>query len=148
MTDAVKQSTLTELDSDAKEAAAIEDELADTRREEQLGRDLARVGDNGLATSRELRKKVTAAQSAENRVLSGFASASHDPSKSAALAALGNRAAQLAEQLDQTDGQIEGMVGNALNDARGLSSVTRPSSRASRRSSPMTRPRRAARAAT
>ena len=118
--DAQKASTLTELDADAKEAGAIEDELGDARREGQLGRDIAGVGDTGLGQARELRRRVTAAQSAEHRVLAGFASASRDTSKSAALAALGDRATRIAEQLDQTDAQIEGMVGQGLAQARTL----------------------------
>ena len=120
VSDAVKASTLTELDTDATEAGAIEDELADVRREEQLGRDLAGVGDTGVAAARALRKQVTAAQSAEHRVLAGFASASKDASQSSALAALGDRATRIADALDQTDGQIEALVGQGLAQARTL----------------------------
>jgi tetratricopeptide (TPR) repeat protein len=120
VTDTVRTSTLAQLDAATTEAAAIDDELAATRREVQLGRDLASAGDAGLTAARTLRKQVTAAQSAEERVLAGFASASHDPEKAAALATLGDRATRIADELDQIDGQIEMMVGQGLAQARTL----------------------------
>src|SRR5207253_551755 len=98
-----------DLDSAGKEAQAIEDELAAVRREMELGKDLAGVGDEGLAKARDLRKQLVQAQNAEHRVLAGFASGSRDRTTSQRLAALGDRAARIADQLAQDDQTIAGM---------------------------------------
>ncbi len=47
-------------------------------------------------------------------MLAGFASASRDPGKSQALAALGDRASRIASQLDQLDQQINGIADQGL----------------------------------
>ena len=106
------------LDAATKEAQAIEDEIAQVHREVALGKDLAGVGDEGIAAARDLRKKLKAAQDAEHRVLAGFASASRDRNRSQELAALGDRAARLADSLEQTDTTIDQMVGVGLDEVR------------------------------
>jgi tetratricopeptide (TPR) repeat protein len=106
------------LDDAAREAQAIEDELAEVHREVVLGKDLAGVGDEGIGQARAMRKQLKAAQDAEHRVLAGFASASRDKSKSTALAGLGDRAGRIAATLDETDGQISALVEQGLVQAK------------------------------
>lgn len=113
-----KQTINTELIATAGEAFAIENELAEVRREIDLGRDLAGVGDETLTKSREARRSLKAAQDAEHRVLAGFASASRDSSQSKKLVALGDRATRISEQLDQTERQIDSIVDTAMTAAR------------------------------
>ncbi len=107
-----------ELVATAGEVFAIQNELAEIRREATLGRDLAGVGDESIARSRTLRASVKTAQDAEHRLLAGFASASRDTGKSKKLVALGDRAARIAEQLDQTEAQIDGVVDTAMAQAK------------------------------
>ncbi len=102
----------------AKEAAAIEQELAQIKRELQLGRDLAGVGEESVIKARELRKQVKAAQDAEHRSLANAAASSRDRSKSQKLAALGDRATRLTDLLAQTEGQIDTLVGQGIDQAK------------------------------
>ena len=106
------------LDQAAKDAQGIEDELADVRRETTLGKDLSGVGDEGIAQARELRKQLKAAQDAENRVLVGFGSASHDRDRSQRLGLLADRAAHLADALDQTDQAIDRSIAAGLEEVK------------------------------
>ncbi len=99
-----KKNLQTSIDDAAKEAQAIEDELAETRREMVLGRDLAAMPDEQLAQARELRKQLTAAQDAEARSMT-----SND---------LAQRAMRLADNLDQIDAAIAGSVEQALIQAQ------------------------------
>jgi TolA-binding protein len=112
-----KQTVNSELSATAAEAFAIEKELAEIRSELQLGRDLAGVGDDSVDKARDARRQVTAAQDAEQRVLSGYASASRDRSKSQKLVGLADRAQKIATELDGTDRQIEDIVNKALVNA-------------------------------
>ena len=106
------------LDTGAKEAQSIEDELAQIRREAALGRDLAGVGDPTIMQARELRHQLTGAEDAEQRALSAAAGASKDPGESRRLADLANRAAAVAQQLDQTDAQIDQSVAAAVDQVK------------------------------
>jgi hypothetical protein len=104
MADDQKKNLETSIDEAAKEAQAIEDELADTEREIQLGRDLTAMPDEALTQAHDLRKQLTAAQDAEARSLGSNEEA--------------QRAMRLADSLDQTDAQIAAMVEQALVQAR------------------------------
>ncbi len=104
LTDDAKKSLQSSLDDAAKEAQAIEDELAQDRDETQLGRDLAPMNDEQLQQARDLRKQVTAAQDSEARSMTSNE--------------LAQRAMRLADGLDQIDAQIAGMVENALGQAK------------------------------
>jgi tetratricopeptide (TPR) repeat protein len=106
------------LASAATEAEAIENELATIKREITLGRDLAGVGDEGVAKSRKMRRELKAAQDAEHRVLAGSANASRDAGKSRSLIALGDRAARIADQLDQIEKEIDKRVDQGLEQAK------------------------------
>ena len=116
MTDTVK----TTLDAASIEAQAIEDELASIRNEAALGKDLAGVGDEGITAARAIRAQMKTAQDGEQRLLDGFASASRDRGKSGNLAALGDRAAQLAANLDNTDQQIDRAIAQGLDEVKVL----------------------------
>lgn len=107
-----------ELATAAKEAAAIETELEQIQRELQLGRDLAGVGDESVAKARSLRLQVKAALDAEHRNLANAASSSRDRSKSQKLAALGDRALRLSDLLAQTEGQIDTIAGQGIEQAK------------------------------
>jgi outer membrane protein assembly factor BamD (BamD/ComL family) len=107
-----------ELVATAGEAFAIQNELAEIQREITLGRDLAGVGDESLARAHTARRSLKAAQDSEHRLLAGFAAASRDTGKSRKLVALGDRAARIAEQLDQTERQIDGIVDTAMVAAK------------------------------
>ncbi len=107
-----------ELVATAGEVFAIENELAEVRRELTLGRDLAGVGDESIAAARSARRNLKGAQDAEHRLLGGFAAASRDSGKSKKLVALGDRASRIAEQLDQTEKQIDAIVDTAMAEAR------------------------------
>jgi hypothetical protein len=113
-----QQQVSTGLDDAAKDSHSIEGELRDVREELAIGRTLARFGDDGSAQTRALRKQVTQAQDAEHRVLAGFASASRDPKRSQDLAALGDRAARIADQLDQLDAQMDAVAQQALQNTK------------------------------
>ena len=104
LSDDQKKNLQTSIDDAAKEAQAIEDELAATRREMVLGRDLAAMPDDQLTQARDLRKQLTAAQDAEARSMT-----SND---------LAQRAMRLADNLDQIDAQIAGAVEQALIQAK------------------------------
>ncbi|MEP6863217.1 MAG: tetratricopeptide repeat protein [Deltaproteobacteria bacterium] len=114
--DAVK----TTLDAGATEAQQIEDELTAIRNEVALGKDLAGVGDEGIAAARALRAQLKTAQDNEQRMLDGFASASRDRGRSQNLAALADRAASLAANLDGTDQAIDRSVGQGLDEVKVL----------------------------
>jgi chromosome segregation ATPase len=114
--DAVK----TTLDAAATEAQQIEDELTAIRNEVALGKDLAGVGDDGIAAARALRAQLKTAQDNEQRMLDGFASASRDRGRSQNLAALADRAASLAANLDGTDQAIDRSVGQGLDEVKVL----------------------------
>lgn len=114
----LKAAAATGLEDTAKEARAIADELADIQKELRIGRDLAGFNDDGAQTTRDLRNKLLAAQDAEHRVLASYASSSKDPKKSQALAALADRASRVAQQLQQTDGQIDQIAEGGLAAAK------------------------------
>ncbi len=117
---ALQDQVKTQLDSDAQEAQQIEDELAAIRNETALGKDLAGVGDEGIAAARALRAQLKTAQDTEQRLLDGFASASRDRSKTGALVSLGDRSTQLAANLDATDQTIDRSVAAGLEEVKGL----------------------------
>jgi hypothetical protein len=106
------------LDDAAREAQAIENELDLVRKDIQIGRDLAGIGDDSIAVAREARQQLKAAEDAEHKVLAGFASASRDRGKSQNLAALGDRAARLADHLDQTEHELDAIVEQGLQEAK------------------------------
>jgi tetratricopeptide (TPR) repeat protein len=95
-----------EIDDVTKEARAIEDELADIRRETVLGKDLAPVGDEDWMRARELRKQVVAALDAEARNLGGRGGA------------LVEQASRISRTLDEADQQIDALVGRGLEDVK------------------------------
>ncbi len=95
-----------EISQVTKEAQAIEDELASIRREVVLGKDLAPVGDEDWMRARALRAQVKAALDNEHRNLGGRAGA------------LADQAARISAALDQTDAQIDAMVGQGLEDVK------------------------------
>ncbi|MBC7974131.1 MAG: hypothetical protein H7138_04040, partial [Myxococcales bacterium] len=102
----------------ATEAAAIEDELAAVHRDLQIGRDLAGVGDAATTAARGARRELRLAEDAEHKALAGLAGTSKERGKAQALVALGDRAARLADQLDQTEVQIDGVVDQGLAEVR------------------------------
>jgi len=104
MADDQKKNLSTSIDDAAKEAQSIEDELAATRQEMVLGRDLAAMPDDQLTQARDLRKQLTAAQDNEARSMT-----SND---------LAQRAMHLADNLDQIDAQIAQSVEQALIQAK------------------------------
>jgi TolA-binding protein len=110
LADDVEAATTQGLDDAAREARAIEDELAAIRRELVLGKDLAGVGDAQLAAARALRKQVQAAQDAEQRALSARGNSN--------AKALGERAAKLAGQLAQLDAQLERSVEQGIAEVK------------------------------
>jgi tetratricopeptide repeat protein len=105
---AQKQSAGAELDSATREALAIEVELTAARKELQLGRDLAGVGDPATAAARAARDSLEAALDAEYRSSAPRGQANQ----------LIDRAARLAGQLAATDRQIEAVVDQGLREAR------------------------------
>ncbi len=113
----IKTSTTQQLDATGSEAQAIEDDIVALRREIELGKDLTQVSDDQLIQARALRTQLIAALGAEYRVLSGFASASHDPGKSQALVALASRATVLAEGLEQSDAQLDQLAQAGITSA-------------------------------
>lgn len=116
--DDTKKQINSELVATAGESFAIENELAEMRRELTLARDLAGVGDDKLQQARTARRALKTAQDNEHRLLAGFTAASRDAGKSKKLAALGDRAARVAEQLDQTEQQIDQIVEGAMQQAK------------------------------
>jgi hypothetical protein len=93
-----------QLDEAGKEAQAIEDELAATRSEIVLGKDLATIPDDQVTQARALRKQLTAAQDNEARSMT-----SND---------LAQRAMRLADQLDQTDATIAKLQEASIEQAK------------------------------
>ena len=93
-----------QLDEAGKEAQAIEDELAATRREIVLGKDLATIPDDQITQARALRRQLTAAQDNEARSLTN-----ND---------LAQRAMRLADQLDQTDATIARLQESSIEQAK------------------------------
>jgi hypothetical protein len=89
-----------------KEARAIEDELADIRKEIVLGKDLAPVGDEELMRSRELRKQVKQALDNEHCSMGGRGGA------------LADQAARISDSLEQADAQIDQLVGQGLSEVK------------------------------
>jgi tetratricopeptide (TPR) repeat protein len=106
MADADRSKLQTDIDEVTKEARAIEDELADIRKEIVLGKDLAPVGDEDLMRARELRARVKAALDNEHRNLGGRAGA------------LADQAARISASLEQADQQIDAMVGQGLEEVK------------------------------
>ncbi len=117
---AMKDTAKTDLAAASQEAQSIEDELAAIHNETALGKDLAGVGDEGIAAARVLRAQLKAAQDTEQRLLDGAASASRDRTKTNALVALGDRATQLAATLDTTDQAIDRSVAQGLEQVKAL----------------------------
>ncbi|MEO8554150.1 MAG: hypothetical protein ABI678_29445, partial [Kofleriaceae bacterium] len=117
---AMRDTVKTTLDAAAQEAAGIDDELAAIRNEAALGKDLAGVGDEGIAQARTLRAQLKTAQDNEQRLLDGFVSASRDKGRSQNLAALADRAASLAANLDGTDQTIDRSIQQGLEEVKGL----------------------------
>jgi tetratricopeptide (TPR) repeat protein len=113
-----RSTTLEGLDTAAKESQSIEDELADIRREITLGNDLSGVGDQQIASARALRVQLERAQDSEQRSLAGFAAASRDRNASQSLGQLADRATRLAAALDQTDNQLDQIVGQGLEQVK------------------------------
>jgi tetratricopeptide (TPR) repeat protein len=104
----------------AREADDIETQLAQVRKELQIGRDLAGVGDPTKASTAAARDQVRAAEDAEHKILVGLVTTSRDRGKSQKLAGLGDRAARLAEQLAETTRQIDAVIDQGLKEVRGL----------------------------
>ena len=104
----------------AREADDIENQLAQVRKELQIGRDLAGVGDPTRTSAAAARDQVRAAEDAEHKVLVGLAGGSRDRGRSQKLAGLGDRAARLAEQLAETTRQIDGVIDQGLKEVRVL----------------------------
>jgi tetratricopeptide (TPR) repeat protein len=107
-----------ELDAVGKEAVAIEDELAQIRREASVGRDLARVVDDSSVQARQGRAAAKVAEDEEARALAGFAASARDSKKAQELARLDDRAARVAEQLAAVDAQIERLIAQGLDQVR------------------------------
>jgi tetratricopeptide (TPR) repeat protein len=107
------RSVASALDEAGRDAEAIENELAHVRKELQIGRDLAGVGDPSVAAASAARDQVRAAEDAEHKLLAGLRGASQR------LAALGDRAARLAGELAETERQIDRIVDTGLQEVRG-----------------------------
>ena len=106
LADADRAKIQDEISQVSSEARAIEDELAEIRREVTLGKDLAPVGDEEWMRARQLRAQVVMALDNEHRSLGGRGGA------------LADQAARISAQLAQTDTQIEAMVGQGLADVK------------------------------
>jgi tetratricopeptide (TPR) repeat protein len=105
------------LDDAAREAQVIESELEQVQRELQIARDLAGVGDES-GPVRAARLQLKTAQDAEQRQLAGLAASSRDRGKSQKLSAAGDRAARIADELQQVEQQIDGLVEQGLKDVK------------------------------
>lgn len=114
-----KRATTAALDEAARDAQAIENELARVRKELQLGRDLAGL-DESAAAVRETHKQLKAAEDAEHQQLVALASTSRDHLRSLQLVAQAERATHVAEQVDQINQQIDGMVDLGLREIRAM----------------------------
>lgn len=106
-----KTTIATTLDEAAKEAQAIEAELADLQGEIQLGRDLAGVGDEGVKKAREARKALKVAQDAEHRALANAGG-------NQGLIALGDRATRIADNLNGIETQIDSVVDKGMEKVK------------------------------
>lgn len=115
-----KATVTSTLDQVVADGTAIENELAELQRELVLARDLASVGDEGMAQARAARAQLKAAQDAEHRALAGMVGQSRDGKKFSALVALGDRAARLSDQLTQLEQQIDGIVDQGVTQAKVL----------------------------
>jgi tetratricopeptide (TPR) repeat protein len=98
----------TELETSTKEARAIEDELREIDSEILLGKDLSGVGDQDLMAARALRQQVIAAQNSEQLSLAS----------SGRMSPLADQAGRLAQQLEQTDAQIDALVAKGIDDIK------------------------------
>jgi hypothetical protein len=107
------------LDEISRDAQAIENELDGLRRELQISRDLAGVGDTAAAAMRNARNQLLAAEDAEGQALAGLAGSSRDRSAAQRLVAQATRAAQLSQQLVQADREIDALVDEGLQSVRG-----------------------------
>jgi len=106
------------LDTSAKEAAAIEQELAAIQREIVLGRDLAGVGDTQVARAREARRQLKSALDAEHRALAAAVATSSDRSKALRLSALAERAARISSSFAQVEAQIDALVERGMQQVK------------------------------
>ncbi len=107
-----------QLDDAARAAEDIENELVAVRRELQIGRDLAGVGDTSRATAAGLRGQARAAEDAEHKLVAVLAARSAG-SDARELIARGDRAARLAERLTATEREIDRVVDQGLQEVRG-----------------------------
>ncbi|HEY0189469.1 MAG TPA: tetratricopeptide repeat protein, partial [Kofleriaceae bacterium] len=92
----------------SKEAEAIEGELQQIHKELQIGRDLAGVGDPVIASARAARHQLKEAEDAEQR----------QARAGGGLAQQQERAARLAAQLEQLEGQIDQIVDQGMAETR------------------------------
>jgi len=114
-----KKATIADaLDSTSKEGATLEVELKDVKREIQLGRDLAGLGDDSIAKAREARKALHAALTAEHRLLASAAGGSRDGAKSRDMSMLAERAGRVYDTLAQLDSQIEAAIERGVEQVR------------------------------
>ena len=105
----------------ARGAEAIENELDDgPARELQLGRDLAGVGDGASTAAREARKQLKAAEDAEHACSPGSPARAATAQVAAAGRARRSRGRELADQLDQTEAQIDASSIRACARSRAL----------------------------
>jgi hypothetical protein len=98
----------TDIEDATKEARAIEDELHEIGSEIVLGKDLAPVGDQDLLAARALRQQVIAAQNSEQLSLAS----------SGKMSPLADQAGRLAQQLEQTDAQIDALVARGIEEIK------------------------------
>jgi tetratricopeptide (TPR) repeat protein len=105
-----KSTLLTALDDAAKEAAAIDKELADVQRELTLGRDLAVVGDESIVKARAARKELIKALDAEQKSAAGRGNAK--------LVGLGGRAMLISDSLNSVEAQIDSLVERGLDQIK------------------------------
>lgn len=116
-----RKAMATALDDAAREAEAIENELHAVHHDIALGRDLAGVGDPGVASAAEARRQVRAAEDAEQKLLARQAGGGTGAGKDRArLAALGDRAARIAAQLAEAERQIDLVTDQGLQEVRGM----------------------------
>ena len=113
-----RRSTAGSLDAAAREADAIENELGAIHREIQIGRDLAGVGDTATVAARAARRQLRLAENAEHKALAGLVGTSRDRGRSQGFVALADRAARLADQLDDVERQIDALVDDGLVEVR------------------------------
>jgi hypothetical protein len=106
----LKTSIATTLDEAAREAAAIEAELAALHQELQLGRDLAAVGDDVVARARATRKALKLVEDDELKSLAG--------SGNTKALQLAERAMRLADNLLQTEAQIDQTIERGVDQLK------------------------------